>query len=73
MQCAELLGQVLHGFADNFQATHERTLQRLIRCEVLETQTLTVIEQLFNFHQNVAQIVTRLEGHPLPRPECAAR
>jgi hypothetical protein len=73
MRCTELLGQILHGFPDDFQAAHKGTPQRLIRCETLEAQTLTLIEQGFNFYENMAQIVTRLEGHPLPQPGCAAR
>jgi hypothetical protein len=47
MRCAELLGQVLHGFSDNFQAAYEGTPQRLIRSETLEAQTRTLTEQVF--------------------------
>jgi hypothetical protein len=39
-RCAELLSQILHGLADNFQAAHKGTPQCLIRRETLEAPDL---------------------------------
>ncbi len=73
MRYLELSGQVLHCFADNFQAAHKRTAQRLIGYKSLIGERPTLIEEVLDFRENMPQIVMRLEGHPLPRPRCVAR
>lgn len=73
MRYPELIGQVLHCFADNFQAAHERTAQRLIGYKSLIGERPTLIEEVLDLRGNMAQIVMRLEGHPLPRPRYVAR
>jgi hypothetical protein len=72
-RCAELLSQILHGLADTSKLRTKVRRSVSSAAKRSKLQTLTLIEQVFNFYENMAQIVTRLEGHPLPRPGCAAR
>jgi hypothetical protein len=73
MRCAELLRQILHGLADNFQAAHKGTAAVSHPPRSARSSNPHSDRAGINFYENMAQIVMRLGGHRLPRLGCAAQ
>ena len=68
-----LVGQLLRGFLDHFQAPRERVSQRLVGFECLEAQAAAATDQAVGLGQDERKAFTRLEGHPPLRPGCGDR
>ena len=60
-------------FSDDFKAANKRTSKRLVRGEFVPRETCGMRDEVVCLYQNVAKIITRLEGHPGLRPEFAVR
>lgn len=69
----ELDRKLFRRLADDLKTSDERTAKRLIHKEFVETEIYTPLKQVICFEQDVAQVITRLEGHPLLRPRCEDR
>lgn len=57
----EIVRDVLRGFTNYFETSHERALQRLVLPEVIRSQTSAVAQEEVRFIEDMAESVTRLE------------
>src|SRR5690606_654252 len=73
MRCAECLRQLFRRLADDLEAPYERTLERLVGEELLRREIAAAFDQIISLHQDVPEVLTRLEGHRRRRREYAAR
>ena len=70
---SELLWQLLCRLADHLQAPHERPAQRLVGLERLWAQPAAATHEVIGLGQDMAQVLTRLEGHPPLQPGYGGR
>ncbi len=73
MPLAKLVGDPLGGLADDLKAPSERAPEVFVSQEGIAVGSPAASEQVVNLRLDVAQELTRLEGHRQPRPGCAAR
>jgi len=70
---SKFLGHHLGRFTDDLEAPDKCAPQRFIRREILEREARALLDKLVGFDEDVAEVVTRLEGHPQPLPGSAVR
>ena len=63
MLCPELLWDLLRSLADDLEAPDERATECLVCRKRLEGQAGALANQVVGLDHDVAQVVTRLEGH----------
>ena len=67
---ADVLGEVLDGFADDFEKPHQGVVRHVLFCKVLERQLVGVIDDLLARILNVVEEKNVVTLHGLPRARC---
>ena len=71
--CTKLVRNFLRRLSNDLQTPDKRSPKRLVGQELLDAQTSTLANQVVCLDQDVAKIITRLEGHPPLPPKFAAQ
>jgi hypothetical protein len=65
---SKIIGNLLRCLANDLEAPDERTPKRFVGHKTFEGQSSALIQQVIRLRQSVAEVITRLEGHPgIPR------